>query len=113
MPESNSSNIEEGFIARRREVALLDARQVHTGQGFDERGFGFRMLYVPESTSREIAQPSQYGGSGSLHFRTAVLNNVHARNCLLAAHTSFDSGAPMLEVESRFVNAFAYLLRLP
>jgi AraC-like DNA-binding protein len=92
------------------EVVLFDAGQVHTGQGFDERGFGFRMLYVPESTFREIAQPSRHGRSGSLHFRTAVLNNGHARNCLLAAHRSFDSGAPMLEVESRFLNAFAYLL---
>jgi hypothetical protein len=94
------------------EVVLLDAGQVHTGQGFDQRGFGFRMLYVPESTFREIAQQSRYGGSGSLHFRTAVLNNVHARNCLLAAHRSLDSGAPILEVESRFVNAFAYLLTI-
>lgn len=92
------------------EVVLLNAGQVHTGQGFDERGFGFRMLYVPESTFREIAPPSRHGGSGSLHFRTAVLNNVHARICLLAAHRSFDHGATVLEVESRFVNAFAYLL---
>ena len=98
------------YRATQGEVVLLDAGQVHTGQGFDERGFGFRMLYVPESTFREIAQPSQCGGSKSLHFRTAVLNNVHATNGLLAAHRSFDSRAPMLEVESRFVNAFAYLL---
>jgi len=49
------------------EVVLLNAGQVHTGQGFDERGFGFRMLYVPESTFREIALPSRHGGSGSLH----------------------------------------------
>jgi AraC-like DNA-binding protein len=94
------------------EVILLNAGQLHTGQGFDERGFGFRMLYVPESTFREIAPPSRYGGSGSLHFRTAVLNNMHARDRLLAAHKIFDSGAPMLEVESRFVNAFAYLLTI-
>jgi AraC-like DNA-binding protein len=92
------------------EVVLFDAGEVHTGQGFDERGFGFRMLYVPESTFREIALPAWNGGSGSLHFRTTVLNNVYARTCLLAAHTSFDSGAPALEVESRFVRAFAYLL---
>jgi len=98
------------YRATQGEVVLLDAGHVHTGQGFDERGFGFRMLYVPESTFREIAPPSQYGRSGSLHFRTAVLNNVHARDRLLAAHRSFDSGAPVLEVESRFVNAFAYLL---
>ncbi|HWW98533.1 MAG TPA: AraC family transcriptional regulator [Edaphobacter sp.] len=96
--------------ATQGEVVLLNAGEVHTGQGFDERGFGFRMLYVPESTFREIALPSRYSGSGSLHFRTAVLNNVHARNCLFAAHRSFDSEAPVLEVESRFVNAFAYLL---
>ena len=98
------------YRATQGEVVLLDAGQVHTGQGFDQRGFGFRMLYVPESTFREIAQQSRYGGSGSLHFRTAVLNNVHAGNCLLAAHRSFDSGAPILEVANRFVNAFAYLL---
>jgi AraC-like DNA-binding protein len=96
--------------ATQGEVVLLNAGEVHTGQGFDERGFGFRMLYVPESTFREIAPPSRYSGSGSLHFRTAVLNNLHARNCLLAAHRSFDSEAPVLEIESRFVNAFAYLL---
>lgn len=100
------------YRATQGEVVLLDAGHVHTGQGFDERGFGFRMLYVPESTFREIAQPSRYGGSGSLHFREAVLKNVHARNCLLAAHRSFDSGAPKLEVQSRFVNAFAYLLKV-
>ncbi|HWY99491.1 MAG TPA: AraC family transcriptional regulator [Edaphobacter sp.] len=96
--------------ATQGEVVLLNAGEVHTGQGFDERGFGFRMLYVPESTFREIAPSSRNSGSGSLHFRTAVLNNVHARTCLLAAHKSFDSGAPALEVESRFVRAFAYLL---
>ena len=98
------------YRATQGEVVLLDAGQVHTGQGFDDRGFGFRMLYVPESTFRETALPAWNGGSGSLHFRTTVLNNVHARTCLLAAHTSFDSGAPALEVESRFVRAFAYLL---
>ena len=105
----------EGAVHRATpgEVVLLNAGQVHTGQGFDERGFGFRMLYVPESTFREIAPASRYGGeSRSLHFRTAVLNNVHARDCLLAAHRSFDSGGPALEVESRFVNAFAYVLTI-
>ena len=44
--------------ATQGQVVLLNAGEVHTGQGFDERGFGFRMLYVPRAPSgRSLHHP--------------------------------------------------------
>jgi hypothetical protein len=37
------------------EIVLMDAGEIHTGESWDERGFAFRMLYIPESTFREAA----------------------------------------------------------
>jgi hypothetical protein len=42
------------------EVILLTAGTSAYRTRFDERGFGFRMLYVPESTFREIAPPPSF-----------------------------------------------------
>lgn len=39
----------------RGRVILLNAGEIHTGEACDHRGFGFRMLYIPESTFREVA----------------------------------------------------------
>ena len=45
------------------QVVLMTAGEVHTGEAADKRGFGFRMLYVPESTGTPQPQP------GMLFFR--------------------------------------------
>ncbi len=92
------------------EVILLNAGDVHTGEAADERGFGFRMLYIPESTLREIAQPECHH-QDSFHFRSAVLGSKTAQANLLAAHRSLEHRASSLETESLFVGAIAGILR--
>ena len=92
------------------EIVLFDAGQVHTGEAFDECGFGFRMLYVPESTFREIAEQPNSPGHANLHFPSPILNDSGVWQSLMAAHKSLETGASSLEIESRFVNAIARLL---
>ena len=92
------------------EIVLFNAGQVHTGEAFDENGFGFRMLYVPESTFREIAELPNNRGDGSLHFPTPILNDAYLWHSLMAAHQSLQTCASSLEIESRFVDAIARLL---
>ena len=92
------------------EIVLLNAGDVHTGEGADERGFGFRMLYIPETTIREIALPSRHP-QDSFHFQNAVLKSRSVARHLLAAHRSLENGASSLESESLFIGAIAGVLR--
>ena len=96
--------------AMKGEIVLFDAGQVHTGEAFDESGFGFRMLYVPESTFREVSEMPTRRGNGSLHFTTPVLKDGSVWRSFMTAHESLETGASSLEIESRFVNAIASLL---
>jgi AraC-like DNA-binding protein len=88
------------------EIVLLNAGDVHTGEGFDERGFGFRMLYIPESTFRDIASP--HGGlPENFRFRNPILHNATLRRNLLKAHLSLELSVSPLQQESQFVAAIA------
>jgi AraC-like DNA-binding protein len=95
--------------AGENELVLLNAGDVHTGEGADERGFGFRMLYIPESSLREAASPGRHP-SHSFHFRDTVLNNHVVAKRLLAAHHSLEGGGLALEVESLFLSAITGVL---
>lgn len=95
--------------AGENELVLLNAGDVHTGQGADERGFGFRMLYIPESSLKEAALPNRHPNA-SFNFRDNVMNNRVAAKDLSAAHQSLKEGAPALEVESRFLTAIAGIM---
>lgn len=97
------------YRAAEGEIVLLNAGEVHTGEAFDERGFGFRMLYIPETTFREIAAP-ETTSEGSFQFRSAVLHSHTAGLNLLHAHHSLEDGSSSLARESRFITAIAGLV---
>jgi AraC-like DNA-binding protein len=97
------------YRAAEGEIVLLNAGEVHTGEAFDERGFGFRMLYIPETTFREIAA-AEATPEGSFRFRSAVLDSRTAQLNLLAAHQTLEDGSSSLERESRFIAAIAGLI---
>jgi AraC-like DNA-binding protein len=88
------------------EIVLLNAGEVHTGEGLDERGFGFRMLYIPESTFRDIASP-EVALPESFRFRSPILHNSTLRRKLLTAHLSLEAPVSPLQQESQFVEAIA------
>jgi AraC-like DNA-binding protein len=91
------------------EVVLLNAGDVHTGEGADNIGFGFRMLYIPETTMREISLPNRHP-QDSFHFLNAVVTNSSVSQSLLTAHRSLEFGASSLEIESLFTAAIAEVL---
>ena len=68
------------------EIILMDSGEVHTGESWDERGFAFRMLYIPESTFREAAAES-WKVSGTLSFRTTVISDDSLRKALSKTKT--------------------------
>lgn len=54
------------------------------GEACDHRGFGFRMLYIPESTFREVASGWPPAGP-NLHFDRAVVRGSLLESSLYAA----------------------------
>jgi AraC-like DNA-binding protein len=97
------------YRAAEGEIVLLNSGEVHTGEAFDERGFGFRMLYIPETTFKAIVTPESTP-NGSFQFRSAILDSRTARLNLLAAHRSLEDGSSSLERESRFITAIARVI---
>jgi AraC-like DNA-binding protein len=94
--------------ARTGQIVLLDAGEIHTGEAADERGFGFRMLYVQESVFRDIAKCTST--DIGLHFKDAVIDNERLAQDLLAAHQSLEDGSSRLEAEFRLTTALADVL---
>jgi AraC-like DNA-binding protein len=64
-------------VAGQGDIVLLNAGDVHTGESFDERGFGFRMLYVPKNSLQEVAAANR-DTAESLHFTKAVLRQIES-----------------------------------
>lgn len=91
------------------EIILMDAGEIHTGESWDERGFAFRMLYIPESTFREVAAGSRTV-SGSLSFRNTVISDDGLRTALSELHAILDKGSSALEREGPFLSAAAKIL---
>lgn len=91
------------------EIILMDAGEVHTGESWDERGFAFRMLYIPESTFREAAAET-WTVSGTLSFRDTVISDDSLRKALSNLHGILDSRISALEREALFLNAAAKIL---
>jgi AraC-like DNA-binding protein len=91
------------------EIILMDAGEVHTGESWDERGFAFRMLYIPESTFREAAAES-WRVSGTLSFRKTVISDDSLRKALSKLHATLDIRNSALERESLFLSAVAKIL---
>jgi AraC-like DNA-binding protein len=96
-------------VAGQGDIVLLNAGDVHTGESFDERGFGFRMLYVPKNSLQEVAAANR-DTAESLHFTKAVLRSPVATEQLLAAHRSHEHGRSKLQIESLFITAIAGVL---
>jgi AraC-like DNA-binding protein len=91
------------------EIVLLDAGEIHTGESWDERGFAFRMLYIPESTFREAAAGS-WRASRTLSFRKTVISDDSLRRTLSKLHDMLDIRTSALERESLFLSAAAKIL---
>jgi len=90
------------------QIILLNAGDVHTGEAVNEAGFGFRMLYVPESTFRELAPQLQV--KETIRFRQAVMTPRAAGTQLLRAHRSLASGCSLLQIEALFTEALTAVL---
>jgi hypothetical protein len=91
------------------EIILMDSGEVHTGESWDERGFAFRMLYIPESTFRDAAAES-WKVSGTLSFRKTVISDDSLRKALSKLHATLDTRNSALERESLLIGAVAQLL---
>lgn len=92
------------------ELILLNAGEVHTGESADERGFGFQMLYVPETTFREACDNSGSIQSG-LNFKAPVFQNGIVQKRLSAAHRSIARHQTGLEAESLLLEGLTSLLQ--
>jgi AraC-like DNA-binding protein len=91
------------------EIILMDAGEVHTGESWDEHGFAFRMLYIPESAFRAaVAESSTV--SGTLSFRNTVISDDSLRKALSKLHAILYTKNSALERESLFLSAAAKIL---
>lgn len=90
------------------QVVLMTAGEVHTGEAADKRGFGFRMLYVPESTFKCLSAHPLTANTG-LSFRQTILDDVQLAG-LFQAHRSLSEGCSSLETEELLIDALAYIL---
>ena len=95
--------------AGKGDLVLLNAGEVHTGEASDERGFGFKMLYIPEHTFREVAS-SVIPLRESLHFSNPVRRDPIILSSLMAAHRAICEKAPTFEIESLMITAIADVL---
>lgn len=91
------------------EVVLMNAGEVHTGEAADERGFGFRMLYIPESTFRCVAANAETVNA-RLTFKHAVLDDVKLRVLLRQTHRSLSERGSSLQTEGLMIDTVAYVL---
>lgn len=96
--------------ASRGEVVLLNAGEIHTGDSGDRRGFAFQMLYVPESSFREVVDSTRLAPQ-ELRFSAAILQNVGVRERLRSAHLSIASKSSSLQAESLLLEALASVLQ--
>lgn len=97
------------FHAGRGEVVLLDAGEVHNGEAWDDRGFAFRMLYIPESTFREVAEGFRRP-LGTLHFRHTVLSDALLSRRLSRLHGAFNRPRTLMETETLFLDVASGIL---
>ncbi len=91
------------------QIVLMNAGELHTGEAADERGFGFRMLYVPESTFRSIAAQSTLPDTG-LSFKQAILNDVSLARLLRETHRAIGNAVSSLETEELLLDALSHIL---
>ena len=91
------------------EIILMDSGEVHTGESWDERGFAFRMLYIPESTFREAAAGS-WKATGTLSFRKTVMSDENLLQALSQVHAAIHGGNSALEQESLILGAAGQIL---
>lgn len=92
-----------------KQAVLFDAGEVHTGEAHDERGFAFKMLYIPATSFREVAE-ARVPASSLLHFRDVVSNDVALVQTLTRFHNAFHSGSSRLESESLMLDVLSSLL---
>ena len=91
------------------QVVLMNAGELHTGEAADERGFGFCMLYIPESTFRSIAGHSQTVTAG-LSFKRAILDDERLAKLLFRTHDSLSEGGSSLQTEGLLIDALSHIL---
>jgi AraC-like DNA-binding protein len=87
------------------QLVFMDAGEVHTGEAFDERGFGFKMLYIPESSFQVIA-PSLT----ARHFPDPVVSDVSLAQTLIRFHLGVSGGATRLALEDMMDSVLCGLL---
>jgi AraC-like DNA-binding protein/mannose-6-phosphate isomerase-like protein (cupin superfamily) len=91
-------------------VLIVNAGEVHSADGFGAPSHRFRMLYVPESSFREVVS-QQAKLPGSLHFSQTVLTDPSVSHDLSKALHTLDSDASLLEKQGMLLNLMAVVIR--
>jgi len=91
-------------------VIIVNAGEVHSGDGFGPSSLRFRMVYIPESSFREVVS-LRTKLPGSLHFSQTVLSDPSVSRDLSEALHTLDSDASLLAKQGILLNLMAEAIR--
>ena len=88
-------------------VTIVNPGEVHSGDGFGSPNFDFRMVYIPESSFRElVSQGTKL--PGSLCFSQTVLSDPAVSRDLSRALHSLDSDTSLLAKQGMLLDMFRF-----
>ncbi len=91
-------------------VIIVNAGEVHSADGFGAPSLRFRMIFIPESSFREVIS-QQTKLPGSLHFSQTVLSDPSVSRDLSKALHALDSDASLLAKQGMVLNIMAEAIR--
>jgi AraC-like DNA-binding protein/mannose-6-phosphate isomerase-like protein (cupin superfamily) len=91
-------------------VVIVNAGEVHSAEGFGVPSLRFRIVYIPESSFREVVS-LRTKLPGSLHFSQTVLSDPSVHRDLSKALHTLDSDASLLAKQGVLLNIMAEAIR--
>ena len=91
-------------------VIIVNPGEIHSADGFGSPNLGFRMVYIPESSFREVVS-QRTKLPGSLCFSQTVLSDPSVSRDLSKALHTLDSDASLLAKQGILLNIMAVVIR--
>lgn len=89
-------------------VVMVNPGEVHTGEGDDGGGWGYRMFYPPAGLLAKALR--QLGGQGTPLFRSPVIHDTALAGQLAGLHRLLETDAPLMERQTAWALAAAHLI---
>ena len=98
-------------VAPAGRIVVFNPNEAHTGQGFDETGWRFRMFYLDARLLQQAVSQMTEQHRDIPFFSSPTLYDPSLAAMLSDLHLSLCSGSSLLERQSKFLCTFAELAR--